>query len=352
MSEAGAGVGAEAKGVDVAPRRAGVDVLEALLDGPRAREAFLLRMVLDPPWSLRVKDEAALTVLAALRGDLWIRHDDAEPVPVRAGQVAVVIGPDHYTLGDDPSRTPSLHVGPDGRCAGPSEDGDRSDGAVTRGTCEQVVRTAPVLAHGVRSWGGGGPDAAVHLVGTYAEQGEAGRPLLTSLPRVVVEGGVPAGLLDLLAAEMAHEAPGNRAVVDRLLDVVLVTTLRAWFERQHEVGPGWYRARLDPEVSRALALLHREVAHPWTVADLSREVGLSRPALARRFAELVGEPPMTYLASWRLALAADLLIASDATLASIAREVGYGTAFSLSAAFKRAYGVSPQAYREGRRPTA
>jgi AraC-like DNA-binding protein len=107
-------------------------------------------------------------------------------------------------------------------------------------------------------------------------------------------------------------------------------------------APGWYRARSDPVVGRALKMLHHNPAHPWTVAALAAQTGVSRAALARRFAELVGEPPMTFLTNWRLALAADLLRAPDTTLSAVARQVGYGSPFALSAAFKRVRGVAPR----------
>src|SRR5262249_25169974 len=94
-----------------------------------------------------------------------------------------------------------------------------------------------------------------------------------------------------------------------------------------------------------LRLLHNNPAHPWTVAALAAEVGVSRAALARRFTELVGEPPMAFLTGWRLALAADLLLEPDATVGAVARPVGYTSPFTFSTAFKRRYGVSPQAHR-------
>jgi AraC-like DNA-binding protein len=121
--------------------------------------------------------------------------------------------------------------------------------------------------------------------------------------------------------------------------------LRAWFARPDAPAPGWYRAHADPVVGHALRLMHHNPAHPWTLAALAREVGVSRAALARRFHELVGEPPMTFLTGWRIALAADLLREPGATLASVALQVGYGSPFALSSAFKRRRGVSPQQYR-------
>lgn len=124
--------------------------------------------------------------------------------------------------------------------------------------------------------------------------------------------------------------------------------LRAWFARPEGRAPGWYRAHGDPVVGPALRLLHDDPAHPWTVAALAGRAGVSRAALALRFTRLVGEPPMAYLTGLRLALAADLIRESDATLETVARQVGYGTAFALSTAFKREHGVSPQEYRSGR----
>jgi AraC-like DNA-binding protein len=92
-------------------------------------------------------------------------------------------------------------------------------------------------------------------------------------------------------------------------------------------------------------LIHHNPAEPWTVASLARETGVSRAALARRFHELVGEPPVSFLTGWRIALAADLLLEPGATIGSVAHQVGYGSPFALSTAFKRLRGISPQQHR-------
>ena len=92
-------------------------------------------------------------------------------------------------------------------------------------------------------------------------------------------------------------------------------------------------------------MLHNDPAAPWTVASLARAAGVSRAALARRFNDLVGEPPMSFLTGWRIALAADLLLEPGATVGSVAPRVGYGSAFALSTAFKRIRGISPQQHR-------
>jgi AraC-like DNA-binding protein len=152
-------------------------------------------------------------------------------------------------------------------------------------------------------------------------------------------------VIPLLADEIVKDAPGQEAVLDRLLDLLLIAVLRAWFARPDADAPGWYRASSDPVVGHALRLIHHNPAHPWTVAELAHETGVSRAALARRFHELVGEPPMTFLTTWRIALAADLLLEPGATIGSVALQVGYGSPFALSTAFKRLRGVSPQQHR-------
>ena len=138
-------------------------------------------------------------------------------------------------------------------------------------------------------------------------------------------GACESPLIALLAEEIGKDEPGQEAVLDRLLDLLLIAVLRAWFARPEAEAPGWYRAHADPVVGPALRLLHNSPAQPWTVAGLAREIGVSRAALARRFNELVGEPPMAYLTSWRITLAADLLREPGATVGSVAPQVGYGS---------------------------
>jgi AraC-like DNA-binding protein len=106
----------------------------------------------------------------------------------------------------------------------------------------------------------------------------------------------------------------------------------------------------DPVVGPALRLAHHTPQHPWTVAELAAACLASRAAFARRFPDLVGEPPIAYLTGWRLALAADLLREPDASVGSVAHRVGYGSPFTLSTAFRRHFGVSHPEHRAGERP--
>jgi AraC-like DNA-binding protein len=200
----------------------------------------------------------------------------------------------------------------------------------------------------VRTWGNRADGADVMLVGTYQTDGEVSRWLLDALPPVVVlradDWDCP--VLPLLATEIVKEEPGQQVVLDRLLDLLLVAALRAAFTSETVKVPAWYKAHADRVIGRVLRLMQNEPAQPWTVASLAAAVGVSRALLARRFHELVGEPPLSFLTSWRMALAADLIVSGNEAVGAVARQVGYASPFTFSTAFKRVHGLSPKAYRE------
>ncbi|MFE1890211.1 AraC family transcriptional regulator, partial [Streptomyces microflavus] len=153
-------------------------------------------------------------------------------------------------------------------------------------------------------------------------------------------------LRDYLVAQIGGARPGHQIVLDRLLDWMLVCTLRDWFDRPEAEPPGWYGALGDEVAGPALRAMHEDPAHPWTTAELAARAGVSRTTLAKRFTELVGDGPVAYLTEWRMTLAADLLTRPELTVAAVARRVGYADAFGFSAAFKRLRGESPSAYRQ------
>jgi len=311
-----------------------VDALSGLLDGPRARRAFLLRCLLDPPWALRIEDEAPLALVATLRGSAWYVPDTGEPIRLEAGDLAMVRGPDHYGFADDPATPPQAIIHPDQRCTTP-------DG-------EELARMQFL---GVRRWGNSSDPATELLTGTYNLEGEVSRRLLDTLPAHLVlrRGAWQTPILGLLADEMLRDDVGQDTVLDRLLDLLLIDAVRAHFARTAPSAPGWYRAQGDPLVARAMRLLQERPAEPWTLATLARETRVSRATLARRFTDVVGQPPIEFLTHWRMALAADLILDPRETVASVARTVGYRSPYALSIAFKRVRGISPHQHRTASR---
>ena len=307
-----------------------MDDFAGLLDGPRARAAFLLRTVMSPPWSLNVCDEAPLAVIAVARGSAWVVAASGEQIRLDEGAVAIIRGPGHYSLGDDPATPPDVVIHPGQHCV--SNDG------------EPMVEA---MSLGVRSWGNDPDGSTVVLVGAYESVGDVSDALLRSIPPLLSLGRdeMDTPLIALLCDEVVKDEPGQSAVLDRLLDLLLIASLRAWFARPGAEPPAWYRARRDPIVGHGLRLMLNNMAVPWTIESLASEVGVSRAALARRFHDLVGEPPIAFLTERRLGLAADLLADPETTLGAVAGRVGYSTPFALSTAFKRVRGVSPREHR-------
>ncbi len=269
--------------------------------GPGARSCCAA--LRDPPWAIRLQDESPLTLTAVVRGHAWVLPDAGEPVRLAAGDLVISRGPDHWSLADEPGSPPFAVIGPGQECRTP-------DGRPL----------ATELHQGVRSWGTSATGETVLLTGAYLGTGEVGSGLLRALaPTVVLRAAeLDSPLVGLLAEEVLREAPGQEAVLDRLLDLLVIAALR---------------------------LLQHHPEKPWSVADLAAAAGVSRAAFARRFAAVVGMPPIRFLTEWRLDLAADLLADPEPTLAEIARRVGYSTPFALSAAFTRVRGVRPSQLR-------
>ena len=309
------------------------DELSHLLNDVRGEGALFGQSIMRSPWSVSFADGSPLVMVVMVQGRAWIDAGEGDPVAVGVGDVAIVVGDQQFTIADSPD------------AAGASQRVEAGPGR--RLTAESTVVRAD-LPHGLRTCDAPGEDGdAVVLTGSYRVGGAVCRRLIRALPRLVVvrDDGGACPALDMTFAEIRRAAPGQQAVLDRLLDLLLLTTLREWFELPDVVPPPWYRAVGDPVVGAALRLVHDQPGHQWTVAALAASVGVSRATLARRFTDLVGEPPMTYLTSWRLSLAADLLRNTDDTVDAIARRVGYASGYGLSVAFTREYGIRPRDHR-------
>ena len=307
-----------------------MDTLGGLLDAPRARGAFALRTIMSSPWSLRILAESPLTLIAGVEGECWVAPDDGEPVRVGPGDIAVTRAPDHYNVADAPGTAPTVVIHPGQNCC------DLDGNSVL-----------DEMTHGIRTWGNDPRGDTVFLVGAYEHLSDISDRLLRALPPVITvpKAEWESPLVPLLCDEVVKDEPGQAAVLDRLLDLLVTAVLKAWFARHEADRPEWWRFQGDRIVEKALRLMHDHPSRPWTMQTLASESGASRASLARRFNDLVGEPPMTFLKNWRMALAADLLCAPDETVATVAEKVGYSTPFAFSTAFKRVRGVTPQAHR-------
>jgi AraC-like DNA-binding protein len=276
------------------------------------------------PWGMDVKarDRAMLYLIA--RGQARLELEAQEPLVLGAGHVAFrPRGPAHV-LRDSPTSPPSAVC----------------DGARHRPTS------------GTRRIGGRG--APTSIVAAFFELDRAPPPLLGRSSEVVVlsgdasrEGPLVAATIALVLAELESPGPASVLLLQRLADVLVVQAMRSLTKQrscqaQRQQG---LVALSDPPIHKALSLMHAQVGHAWSVAELAARVGLSRSGFAARFTELVGEPPLQYLARWRVTRAAELLRDTDEAVSTIAARVGYDSTPSFNKAFKRWQGTSPGAYR-------
>jgi AraC-like DNA-binding protein len=176
-------------------------------------------------------------------------------------------------------------------------------------------------------------------------------PLLAALPPVIhvsdSAGGAVGAFVQFALAEAKDRRPGGECVLGRLSELMFVDVVRRYLETLPEDRTGWLAGLREPFVGRALAALHQAPERDWTLESLAREVGLSRTVLAERFTQFVGQPPMQYLANWRMQLAAGHLRSGLDSVAAIAGRVGYESEAAFSRAFKKALGVPPSAWRKG-----
>lgn len=149
----------------------------------------------------------------------------------------------------------------------------------------------------------------------------------------------------LLEAELPRRELGADFALHGLLDTVFTLALRELVQALGAQGAGWSHAVRDPQVRRAVALLHEDSAHPWTLETLAARAGLSRTVLAERFREAMGDTPLSYLRTLRMQRAMRLLSETDRHLEAVATAVGYTDAFSFSKVFKRTVGLSPREFR-------
>ncbi len=195
---------------------------------------------------------------------------------------------------------------------------------------------------------GGGAEHTTVACGFFGCDTRPFNPLIATLPRLLRVSAPPAGssnaiaeFIRLAVAESNQKRPGGEALLERLSEMMFVEILRRYLAELPEEQKGWLAGLRDRLVGRVLALLHDRPADPWAVETLANRVGLSRSALHERFVAFVGQPPMHYLANWRMQLASSLLTGSNASVASIALDVGYES----EAAFSRAAGLPPAAWR-------
>lgn len=302
-----------------------MDPLSDLLDLSRVRGALMVSVRACAPWGLDLPQRQGASFHAFTSGTAWLRMDGGEPLQLMPGDVFLLPAGARHRVSSDP----------DGRCV-----------PFDRAMHERLMAPDGDLALGASG------AATTFVCAAFDYDLDVAEPLMGLLPPLIhvpadpVAGRDVAAIVELLAMEVGARRPGSRAAAARLVDTLLIAAIRQWIARHGDgEAPSWLRALRDPALARVLATLHERPAEPWTVGTLAREVHLSRATLARRFAEVVGEPPLTYLARWRMHLAAQRLKYTSDTVEAIAREVGYTSEYAFNRAFARHRGQPPGRYR-------
>jgi AraC-like DNA-binding protein len=298
-----------------------MDLLTDLLQQAGVRRRLLDLSTLTPAASLRFPCERSIGLHAVTAGRLFIHAPTLdEPLLLQAGDVAVMARGCHHVL--------SLRADP------PTE-------VVPVGSFARDGRD-PASAH-----------HAQVISGAYQLWNDPLHPFLREMPPwfVLPAESVPrlgplALTLGLLDAEVRRGDLGTSTIVHGLLDAVFTYALRDLTQRQAAEHPGWSQAVADPQIRIVLAVMHEDMAHPWTLDDLARRAGLSRTALAERFRAALGDTPLSHLRTLRMQKAMQLLCETDKNLEQVAQAVGYQDAFGFSKVFKRTTGVSPRAFRQ------
>ena len=315
-----------------------MDVLSEVLKAVKLDGALFYNAEFSAPWCFR--SPASPTVAPYISPDsrhVIIYHlltegrgyahveGDGRPVPLNAGDIVIFPHGDPHIMGNGSPITPVDN--------------------------EQELKR--ILSQGLKvSRLGGGGEITKLICGYMACEPQLSQVFLGGLPpilRVSIRNDVPGQWLENSIRYSVDDAdasrPGGEAVLSKLSEVLFVETLRRYIALLPQEQTGWLAGVRDPEVGKALALLHRKPAHPWTIATLANEVGMSRSVLAERFRRYLSETPIAYLTRWRLQLGAQMLKSTSNRVAQIAGEVGYESEPSFNRAFKREFGFPPARFR-------
>jgi AraC-like DNA-binding protein len=314
-----------------------MDTLSEVLRGVRLTGAVFLRGELSAPWCVGMPPANAIARFLmpsaehltnyhlVTNGRCTVKPEGSAPIALEAGDVIILPHGESHLIGSD------LHLAPADLHALTQPPG---------------WERLPLVRYG------GGGETAEIACGFLACDPRLCRPILTALPAAVKVNirSTPTGAwiensIRYALDQAMSPRPGSDALLAKLSEVLFVDTLRSYMDSLPPERTGWLAGLRDSLVGASLALMHAHPARAWTVEKLAREVGASRTVLADRFTHFIGEPPMHYLARWRLAVAADLLRSGRTTLMRVAESVGYQSETAFNHAFKREHGVSPARWR-------
>ncbi|MGC2456261.1 MAG: AraC family transcriptional regulator [Pseudolabrys sp.] len=318
----------------------GADVLSDLLRTVRLTGATFFDVTVREPWvaeqppremilrKILPGAEHLIAYHVVVEGQCFAGIIGEKPIVVEAGEVIVFTNGDPHAL----SSSPGMRADP-----------------ITPDTLNAAL--AGHLPHFL-NYGGAGPVSAKLVCGFLACDARPFNPLLENLPPVIKAGdpksndaGWLGQFIRFAIMESTNKRAGGESVLAKLSELMFIEVVRRYLEALPPEQAGWLAGLRDPFVGKALSLLHGAPAFSWTIEELAKQVGLSRSVLAERFTNLVGTPPLHYLAKWRMQIALGILSGGNANVASVAAEIGYESEAAFSRAFKKMMGIPPSTWR-------
>lgn len=313
-----------------------MDALSEVLKAVTLESAFFYNAEFSAPWSFHSPESHKLApYINRSSGHVIVYH-------------LLIEGQAYARLGDE-----RLGIVPGDVLIFPHGDAHSLESGPCANTVNGEAKLQRIFSEGLKLCRiGGGGDIARFMCGYMVCEPKLSEVLLAGLPRMFkvnlrsdesgqwVENSIR---YSILAAEASHA--GGRAVLAKLCEALFAETLRRYMRELPDQQTGWLAGARQPEVGKALALMHRHPAEPWTIASLAHQVGSSRSVLAARFRNYLGEPPLAYLTRWRLQWGAQMLNSSSYSVAQIASRVGYESEQAFNRAFKRQFGNPPARYR-------
>ncbi|MFL6673841.1 MAG: AraC family transcriptional regulator [Massilia sp.] len=321
------------------------DTLSDVLRGVRLRGAVFFHVSGNSEWAAEAPDGAVIAPLlmqgvehvieyhAVAQGSCWAGIPGGPQVHLSAGDVVMFPHGDAHVVSSAPGLRAVLDMEP---FSSPVEQ-----------LPLRVVFAGPTVLHAMPA--GFTPDATL-VCGFLGCDLHPFNPLIAALPRLLHlratnDDAWIAQFTRQAVAESGAGRPGGEALLARMSETMFVHAVRRYAEQLPPDGAGWLAGLHDRFVGRTLALMHEQPARDWTIDELGRRVGLSRSALHERFVQLLGVPPMQYLAQWRMQAASRLLLETRGSVASVALDVGYDSEAAFNRAFKRLVGKPPAAWR-------
>lgn len=297
---------------------------DSVLSAMQLESSLFVRLRAHAPWAISFDSGGQARLIVIAKGQGWFTQVGFPPVVVKEGDCLIIKQGVMGILGDAPDRV-----------------------AVP---CWQIADHVT----GERISFGGNGEACEFFSTLFSFDHAAGEPLSALLPDVVhiampkSDAGRMVSILEQIGAEEAQASLGGSYVVGRLLDVLFIQAIRIWASSEGNLPEGWLAGMTHRQLAHTLQRIHADLTIPWTLEQLARDARMSRSTFAALFRSVVGVPPLTYIATWRI-YRAKLILAAGHTIAVAAEQTGYGSDIALSRAFKAATGVSPGQWRRERR---